>query len=223
MVAIKHIIPFLAALAAALPHVPGNHDETALQARHINTPNTAPVALEKRVPPRSRIYWAPQGRMLFTIGLRISDEIRFDSIWAVRSINIAKQLTYNFVLWLRESSHPAANLAWPFEKIGGIFSKNGEPEFFGIGVQLKQQFANNADIQTLIDAFKQFGQQHEGLVKVVQRANDFFDPARIGAGGEDLKRSQEDFCPAETVDVLQYADDSDPQSELIRWAEYCSA
>ena len=81
---------------------------------------------------------------------------------------------------------------------------------------------NNGDIPTVIDAFTKFGQQHGGLVKEVQRANGFFDPARIGAGGQDTKRSQMDFCPAETQDVLQYATDSDPQSKKLRWVEYCS-
>ncbi|KAL8906530.1 MAG: hypothetical protein Q9207_001968 [Kuettlingeria erythrocarpa] len=245
MVAIKHIIPFLAALSAALPHAPATHDDTALQARHeITTPHTAPVVLEKRVPSRSRIYWSPQGRLLFTVGLvsdplsylfkekadsqqltldqqRISNEVHFSSIFWSSSVNIAKQLTFDFIDWIHEQRHPAADLYFPFELIGGVFGKGGEPDFFGIGMQLKQQFATNDNIQTFVDAFTQWGQQHGGLVQVVQRANDFFEPTRIGAGGH-LKRSKTDYCPAEVEDALQYADDSDPYSEEIRWAEPCT-
>lgn len=87
--------------------------------------------------------------------------------------------------------------------------------FFCICIQLKQQFANNDNIQNLIDAFTQWGQQHDGLAQVVHRANDFFDPARIGAGDQ-VKRSKTDYCPAKVEDLLQYADDSDPDSEDIR-------
>ncbi|KAL8945816.1 MAG: hypothetical protein Q9222_007694, partial [Ikaeria aurantiellina] len=127
MVAIKYIVPFLAALGAALPHTPSVHEDNALQARQVTTPDTAPAVLEKRVPPRSRIFWSPQGRMLFTIGLRISDEVQFSQIFAESSINIAKQLTYDFIDWIHAQHHAAAGFQYPFEKIGGVFSKDGEP------------------------------------------------------------------------------------------------
>ncbi|KAL9008386.1 MAG: hypothetical protein Q9180_009509, partial [Flavoplaca navasiana] len=59
-----------------------------------------------------------------------------------------------------------------------------------------------------------FTQQHEGLVKEMQRPNGCFDPARIDAIGQEIKRSQLDYYPALTMNVLRYAGDSDPKIKI---------
>ncbi|KAL8952167.1 MAG: hypothetical protein Q9222_001905 [Ikaeria aurantiellina] len=156
------------------------------------------------------------------IPFKITDDLKYSQTFAQANDNVALQLAYDFYDWVKkENLPPVDRFPYPFDKFGGVFSKDSASELFGIGIQMQQQFSNDGDIASMVDAFKKWVEQYGGFVKEVKRSNDFFDPAKIGAGGDKMKRSKTAFCPAQTADVITFADASDPSSDNIRWVESC--
>lgn len=91
-------------------------------------------------------------------------------------------------------------------------------------------FPTSDQLEALVNLVKDYAKQGGGLVQVISRPNNFFDPSAIGAGAakrdvELDRRSRDNKCPADT-NLWKYlasnVPDFDPNRDL-RWAGTCNA
>ena len=80
----------------------------------------------------------------------------------------------------------------------------------------------------IINAFSGWGQQDCGVVDVIQRPNGFFSPANIGLGNKRRRgdsaleeRTQTNFCPSQSENILQYMTSDDTDTDDIRMVALC--
>ncbi|OTA67709.1 hypothetical protein K449DRAFT_461694 [Hypoxylon sp. EC38] len=154
-----------------------------------------PTALDKRAG-RMTLQWSPQGRIVFLLGAALPQGIVDGLRETLGEGAPGKALLENFHQWLLKN-------AWDYR---AAFSAAGAvANDFGFAV-FTVTLPSATELQALLKAINAWASQAGGIVQVISRENNFFDPSAIGAGQKrDIKaRSRGNACPANT-DILKYA------------------
>ncbi|KAI1414299.1 hypothetical protein F5Y13DRAFT_159266 [Hypoxylon sp. FL1857] len=167
------------------------------------------TGLEKRAG-RMTLQWSPQGRIVFLLGAALPQGILDSFTETLGEGGPSKALLENFHQWLLNN---ALNYRVAFSVLeratvrGGVYGKaaGAIATDFGFAVVTLAQ-PSTSELQALLKAISAWGSQGGGIVQVISRANNFYDPSSIGAGQKrDVEaRSRGNSCPANT-DILKYA------------------
>ncbi|OTA94370.1 hypothetical protein M434DRAFT_10762 [Hypoxylon sp. CO27-5] len=121
-----------------------------------------------------------------------------------------KALLENFHQWLLKNAWDYRAAFSVFERAtvrGGLYEKaaGAVANDFGFAV-FTVTLPSATELQALLKAINAWASQAGGIVQVISRENNFFDPSAIGAGQKrDVEaRSRGNACPANT-DILKYA------------------
>ncbi|KAI0834150.1 hypothetical protein F5Y06DRAFT_307106 [Hypoxylon sp. FL0890] len=156
------------------------------------------------------LQWSPQGCIVFLLGAIIPQGIHDGLVEQLGEGAPGKALLENFNKWLLKNALDYRAAFSVFERAavrGGVYGKAAGDiaNDFGFAV-VTLAHPSRTELQALLKAISAWGSQAGGLVQVIARDNNFYDPSTIGAGKKrDVKaRSRGNTCPANT-DLLKYA------------------
>ncbi|KAI1073831.1 hypothetical protein F5B20DRAFT_565760 [Whalleya microplaca] len=238
----------LATYANAIPTmVP---EETSLSSRNSNEDSLLNITeirvadrevtdfegVDKRNPRKGRmtVQWSRQGRLVFLLGADFPQEI-IQSFYSAGAAGPAKVLLNNFMEWAEKRFDEGL---LHFEELRQLRRALASGSLYGKGDKLAAGtdfgFGILLDPSTLAESFSAMGQalnildwaeQGGANVKLIERANDFFDFSQIGAGQRGNKaRSRVSTCPA-NMDLLKYGTKTVSTdlalNKSLRWGGKC--
>ncbi|KAI4858562.1 hypothetical protein F4820DRAFT_442232 [Hypoxylon rubiginosum] len=189
---------------------------------------------------RMRLWWAQGGQIVFMLGrtvnnLPLPQELR--NIVAGHMEGTPGQMLFrNFMNWVE--SHHADVHEWLTEQLpevgaqmGGLWGTGVRNGDYGFAINIPGGWTNPGSggaalLSATVHAIHEWAGSN---VAEQQRANNFFNPADIGAGrppGKMAKRSRTDECPAKDYNILRIANEEVPNDvdfkRYYRWAGECS-
>lgn len=191
--------------------------------------------LEKRDRGRMTLQWSPQGRFMFLLGANLPLALEHIYTEGKGQGGIAQALLREFWNWIEiETNHGtvdpngvtrATNLLIHDAREGSVYGRQGFGTIGDYGFAFITTYTPSAEqLQDVVDTIRTWATQGGGVIEVVQRANDFFNPAQIGAGTVLERRFRNDKC-VKAESILKYAErdvaiDID-FNKMVRWAGTC--
>ncbi|KAI1133836.1 hypothetical protein F5Y05DRAFT_423534 [Hypoxylon sp. FL0543] len=180
----------------------------------------------KRVARRTTIQWSPQGRLVFWLGAKVPQALMDSFTETLGPGALGKVLLENFHEWL--NAHAIEQyVGWvnlgQCKVQGGIYGKAAEVlHDFGFAIVAPDDMKAQ-HFQAIIGSIRDWVAQSGGIVQIIPRPNNFFDPVTIGASlsrypsssssgssasspdKRDVEaRSRGNTCPANT-NLIKYA------------------
>lgn len=184
------------------------------------------------------LQWAPQGRIMFLVCANLPNAV-LDSMYSgLGPRQFGEAILENFLNWLyakaTEPDYARLYVDLSTAEKGGVFGVGaGRTDIFGFGLDITY-LPTEHELQEFLDVISAWVSEVASGLQVIERPNNFFDLAQIGAapskrdnGAENVaeleKRSRTNQCPAKT-DLLQYVNGDVPDLDInreIRWAGQC--